>query len=147
MDKISGELSDSLIEVLRQYYYMKTPLGLESFLQGEMKVLSFIHYASCGGEIPTGDITVQLNMTGGRVAEILRSLEKKGYILRRTDENDRRRIMISPTSAGSEKVESGRKMLKERLCGIIDNMGRESAECFIRSMGDFLDACKSEDKD
>ena len=80
MDKADAGLSDELIEVLRQYYYMKIPLGLENFMQGEMKVLSYIHYTAGGGEIATGDIVSALDMTGGRVAGILRSLEKKGFI-------------------------------------------------------------------
>lgn len=145
MDKADAGLSDELIEVLRQYYYMKTPLGLENFMQGEMKVLSYIHYTAGGGEIATGDIVSALDMTGGRVAGILRSLEKKGFISRRTDENDRRRIMVSPTPAGSDYVENGREQLRSRLSAIINAMGGESAENFIRSMEEFVDACRKAD--
>lgn len=145
MDKADAGLSDKLIEVLRQYYYMKTPLGLENFMQGEMKVLSYIHYTAGGGEIATGDIVSALDMTGGRVAGILRSLEKKGFISRRTDENDRRRIMVSPTPAGSDYVENGRELLRSRLSAIINAMGGESAENFIRSMEEFVDACRKAD--
>lgn len=145
MDKADAGLSDELIEVLRQYYYMKTPLGLENFMQGEMKVLSYIHYTAGGGEIATGDIVSALDMTGGRVAGILRSLEKKGFISRRTDENDRRRIMVSPTPAGSDYVENGRELLRSRLSAIINAMGSKSAENFIRSMEEFVDACRKAD--
>jgi DNA-binding MarR family transcriptional regulator len=145
MDKADAGLSDELIEVLRQYYYMKIPLGLENFMQGEMKVLSYIHYTAGGGEIATGDIVSALDMTGGRVAGILRSLEKKGFISRRTDENDRRRIMVSPTPAGSEYVENGRELLRSRLSAIINAMGSESAENFIRSMEEFVNACRKAD--
>ena len=145
MDKADAGLSDELIEVLRQYYYMKTPLGLENFMQGEMKVLSYIHYTAGGGEIATGDIVSAFDMTGGRVAGILRSLEKKGFISRRTDENDRRRIMVSPTPAGSDYVENGREQLRSRLSAIINAMGGESAENFIRSMEEFVDACRKAD--
>lgn len=145
MDKADAGLSDELIEVLRQYYYMKIPLGLENFMQGEMKVLSYIHYTAGGGEIATGDIVSALDMTGGRVAGILRSLEKKGFISRRTDENDRRRIMVSPTYAGSDYVENGRELLRRRLSAIINAMGSESAENFIRSMEEFVNACRKAD--
>lgn len=145
MDKADTGLSDELIEVLRQYYYMKIPLGLENFMQGEMKVLSYIHYTAGGGEIATGDIVSALDMTGGRVAGILRSLEKKGFISRRTDENDRRRIMVSPTPAGSDYVENGRELLRSRLSAIINAMGSESAENFIRSMEEFVNACRKAD--
>ena len=145
MYKADEGLSDELIEVLRQYYYMKIPLGLENFMQGEMKVLSYIHYTAGGGEIATGDIVSALDMTGGRVAGILRSLEKKGFISRRTDENDRRRIMVSPTPAGSDYVENGRELLRSRLSAIINAMGSESAENFIRSMEEFVNACRKAD--
>lgn len=145
MDKADAGLSDELIEVLRQYYYMKIPLGLENFMQGEMKVLSYIHYTAGGGEIATGDIVSALDMTGGRVAGILRSLEKKGFISRRTDENDRRRIMVSSTPAGSDYVKNGRELLRSRLSAIINAMGSESAENFIRSMEEFVDACRKAD--
>lgn len=145
MDKADAGLSDELIEVLRQYYYMKIPLGLENFMQGEMKVLSYIHYTAGCGEIATGDIVSALDMTGGRVAGILRSLEKKGFISRRTDENDRRRIMVSPTPAGSDYVENGRELLRSRLSAIINAMGSESAENFIRSMEEFVNACRKAD--
>lgn len=145
MDKADAGLSDELIEVLRQYYYMKIPLGLENFMQGEMKVLSYIHYTAGSGEITTGDIVSALDMTGGRVAGILRSLEKKGFISRRTDENDRRRIMVSPTPAGSDYVENGRELLRSRLSAIINAMGSESAENFIRSMEEFVNACRKAD--
>lgn len=145
MDKADAGLSDELIEVLRQYYYMKIPLGLENFMQGEMKVLSYIHYTAGGGEIATGDIVSALDMTGGRVAGILRSLEKKGFVSRRTDENDRRRIMVSPTPAGSDYVENGRELLRSRLSAIINAMGSKSAENFIRSMEEFVNACRKAD--
>lgn len=145
MDKADAGLSDELIEVLRQYYYMKIPLGLENFMQGEMKVLSYIHYTAGGGEIATGDIVSALDMTGGRVAGILRSLEKKGFISRRIDENDRRRIMVSPTPAGSDYVENGRELLRSRLSAIINAMGSKSAENFIRSMEEFVNACRKAD--
>ena len=145
MDKADAGLSDELIEVLRQYYYMKIPLGLENFMQGEMKVLSYIHYTAGGGEVATGDIVSALDMTGGRVAGILRSLEKKGFISRRTDENDRRRIMVSPTPAGSDYVENGRELLRSRLSAIINAMGSESAENFVRSMEEFVNACRKAD--
>ena len=145
MDKADAGLSDELIEVLRQYYYMKIPLGLENFMQGEMKVLSYIHYTAGGGEIATGDIVSALDMTGGRVAGILRPLEKKGFISRRTDENDRRRIMVSPTPAGSDYVENGRELLRSRLSAIINAMGSKSAENFIRSMEEFVNACRKAD--
>lgn len=144
----SNNLTDRLVEVLREYYYMKAPLELDMFMQGEMKVLSYIcfEYSEKRETLP-GEIAAALDMTGGRIAGILRSLEKKGYIIRRTDESDRRRAIIIPTKNGTEFVEQRTRFLHSRLCRIIEAMGTDSAESFISSMSEFVSACRMTGKD
>ena len=144
----SDNLTDRLIEVLREYYYMKAPLELDLFMQGEMKVLSYIcfEYSEKRETLP-GEIAAALDMTGGRIAGILRSLEKKGYIIRRTDESDRRRAIIIPTKSGMEFVEQRTGFLHSRLCRIIETMGTDSAEKFISSMSEFVSACRRSETD
>lgn len=53
--------------------------------------------------------------------------------------------MVSPTYAGSDYVENGRELLRSRLSAIINAMGSESAENFIRSMEEFVNACRKAD--
>lgn len=139
----SSVLTDKLIEVLREYYFMKAPLQLERFLQGEMRVLSYICYEfSEQRETIPGEISSSLEMTGGRIAGILRSLEKKGYIIRRTDETDRRKSIIIPTASGISHVEKGTRYLHDSLFSIIGAMGNDRAEVFINSMNEFVAACR-----
>lgn len=126
-----------LTDVLKKVYYQKSPLGLDTFLQGEMKVLTFIYYDSKTDVLP-GEIASQLDMTGGRVAGILRSLEKKGYIVRRTDEADRRRVLVNITENGSGYVRRGTDELMGKLSELTVIMGGERTKALIASLNDFI---------
>lgn len=127
-----------LSEQLKDIYFRRSALGLESFLQGEMKVLSYIHHENA--DILPGQLSTALNMTAGRIAGILRSLEKKGFIIRRTDESDRRRVLVSITENGSRQILSDSDTLKKRLDMIVTAMGCDNTQRLIDSLKLFVKA-------
>ena len=138
-DKYSG-LAIKLFEQLKELYFSRSPFGLDEFLQGEMKVLSFISVEN--RELLPGQISSSLEMTGGRIAGILRSLEKKGFITRRTDELDRRRVLVSITERGSSYIKSRSETLETRLCMLVNAMGQENTALLIDSLSLFVKASK-----
>lgn len=140
MEDNNGVLSAKLFEQLKELYFSRSPFGLEEFLQGEMKVLSFISVEN--RELLPGQISSTLEMTGGRIAGILRSLEKKGFITRRTDELDRRRVLVSITESGSSYIKSRSETLETRLCMLVDAMGQENTASLIDSLSLFVKASK-----
>lgn len=129
MEDNNSRLAVKLFEQLKELYFSRSPFGLEDFLQGEMKVLSFISVED--RELLPGQISSSLEMTGGRIAGILRSLEKKGFITRRTDELDRRRVLVSITGRGSSYIKSRSETLETRLCMLVNAMGQENTASFI----------------
>ena len=132
------ELVDRLIEVLKQTYFRNDSLRLESFLQGETKVLSYI--LNMNREMLPGEIAASLEMTPARIAGVLRSLEKKGYVVRRINENDRRKVIVSITDSGSEFVRNCTARLRGCLSELIEIMGKSASEQLISSLNDFSDA-------
>lgn len=130
--------TDRLMEVMERVYFQKNRPGLEHFLQGEMRVLTFVYRS--GRVMLPGEIAAAMNMTGGRVAGILRSLEKKGYILRQTDEKDRRRVLVTITENGAECVKNGAAALRQSLSELCSIMGEEQTEQYISAMNAYLDA-------
>ncbi|MBQ5331744.1 MAG: MarR family transcriptional regulator [Oscillospiraceae bacterium] len=138
MENNRDELVFQLSEQLKDIYFRKSALGLENFLQGEMKVLSYIHHEQ--SEMLPGQLSSSLNMTAGRIAGILRSLEKKGFIIRRTDENDRRRVLVSITESGSQHILSDSVALKKRLDMLVAAMGCDNTIKLIDSLKLFVKA-------
>lgn len=138
MDKDKDSLSVKLFEQFRDLYFRTDPFGLTEFLQGEMKVLSYISIAE--HELLPGQLSSALEMTAGRIAGILRSLEKKGYITRRTDIADRRRVLVSITEQGREYINSSSEKLEQRLDMLVAEMGSENTVRVIESLKIYSEA-------
>lgn len=133
-----NNLSAKLFEQLKTLYFSSDHFGLTEFFQGEMKVLSYI--AVQGHELLPGQMSASLDMTGGRIAGILRSLEKKGYITRRTDKADRRRVLVSTTEQGSRYINTAAEKLEKRLDMLVDEMGSENTVRLIESLRIYSEA-------
>jgi len=138
VDKDKDSLSVKLFEQFRALYFSTDPFGLTEFLQGEMKVLSYIAIAK--HELLPGQLSSALEMTAGRIAGILRSLEKKGYITRRTDIADRRRVLVSITEQGREYIDSSSERLEQRLDMLVAEMGSENTIRVIESLKIYSEA-------
>ncbi len=136
-DKKSDQVN-TLITIFKRFYYQRSPLHLIKFLQGEMKVLTFIYH--CDGSILPGEIASALNMTGGRIAGALRSLEKKKYIVRKTDERDRRKVLVNITDDGIKCVNSGTSELIGMVSEITRILGESKTDALISSLEDLADA-------
>lgn len=127
-----------LFEVLKKMYYQKNPVGLEHFMQGEMKVLSYIKHESRA--VLPGEIASALDMTAARIAGVLRSLEGKGFVSRCTDVSDRRRVLVIITQSGIEKIDDGTELLMTRLTNIAEYLGEQETDELIVSLGRLSDA-------
>ncbi|MBP0955998.1 MAG: transcriptional regulator [Oscillospiraceae bacterium] len=136
MDDINGDLAVKLFDQLKELYFSKSPIGFEEFLRGEMKVLSFISREDRA--LLPGQLSSALEMTGGRIAGILRSLEKKGFITRKTDVLDRRRVLVSITESGSRYILSRSEALETKLDMLVTAMGRDNTIKLIDSLELFV---------
>lgn len=137
--KCENTAADRLVDVLTKVYYLKTPGRLEYFLRGENRALSYISHRC---PVTAGDISAALDMTAPRVASILRSLEKKGYILRKSGESDRRTVIVTATPEGNEFVRKGADELRQSLAELTDIMGSEKSEQLIAALGFYADAAE-----
>jgi DNA-binding MarR family transcriptional regulator len=80
------------------------------------------------------DLQNNLYMTKPAVSQILNSLEKKGYISREIDRNDRRRIAVSLTEEGLCTLKDAREQTDRMFDAILSRLGEEN----IRQLIDLL---------
>jgi DNA-binding MarR family transcriptional regulator len=76
-----------------------------------------------------------MNTSTARVAMALKSLESKGYIERRADAKDRRKVIVSITAQGRELVETERKDMHDRIVALLNQLGGGDARNYIRLAG------------
>ena len=98
--------------------------------RGEDGVLLWLYYS--GKDMFSGDIVRKLGLTSGRVANILKALEKKGYIIRKSDGTDARRVIVSLTPRGREYIRGVRTKNIDRRANFLEKLGEEDAECYLR---------------
>lgn len=141
---MTKKLTDDFMEVMKEFYFNKIFWNLSEFLQGEMKVLTFIRHGE--KDMLPGEIAAELNMTGGRIAGILRSLEKKGYIIRKTYDKDRRKVLVNITENGEAYVDKGTAALRRSIEELIRQMGNEETAALIMSLQKLTEAAKKWEK-
>jgi DNA-binding MarR family transcriptional regulator len=113
---------------------------IEEEKRGEIFILK--HLAFRGTTSPS-ELGKAMCSTKGRISAALGTLENKGQIIRETDKNDRRGVLVTITGAGRERVERERRETQEYLGSIFRKMGKADTQEFIRLTRKFSEIEKS----
>ena len=97
---------------------------------GEEGVLLQLYFD--GREETAGDLARKLVLTSGRIANILRQLEKKKYIVRTIGTDDRRKVLVSLTESGRRHIDKVYSRSLARSAGMLDLLGEEDAHDLLR---------------
>lgn len=79
----------------------------------------------------SGDICAKMQLSSGRTALTLKSLELKRLIVRRADEKDKRRTLVKLTEKGKALAESTAKEVSAAVNKIVEKLGEKQAAEFI----------------
>ena len=82
--------------------------------------------------VTAGTLTEQLHVVPGRMTDILKSLENKGFIRRCRDEEDKRRVNVCITQNGMAEAEEKRNYIADEYKGLFHILGKEDTEELIR---------------
>lgn len=98
----------------------------------ERMILFIIHNLSKGDRISLSIIRDKIKLAPSTITPIISSLEKRGFIERKIDENDRRNIYIFLSSNGKKFTEKVDNELKNMLYEYIKYMGKNDTNEIIR---------------
>ncbi len=123
------DLAKELLEGMQKMKHMRPPRKISDTMGGEVFIMK---YLSQHQNVLPGDISNKMNISSARVAAALNNLEKKGFISRQIDINDRRRIIVSLTDEGrffSKKM--AEDMLNDAV-KMLEFLGEEDAKEWVR---------------
>jgi DNA-binding MarR family transcriptional regulator len=80
-----------------------------------------------------------LAVSKAAVSQMLGSLEKRGYIQREIDRDNRRKIIITLTKEGNTAVDEAWKSMDALLSHIIKQFGEKDARHFVRLLNRFVE--------
>lgn len=88
-----------------------------------------------GGDNRSTAIAAALGITAGTLTSAVNLLEKKGYLLRRRDERDKRVVHLLPTERGRAADARHRDFHRQMVAHVLDGLTDEEAECTLRALG------------
>ena len=83
-------------------------------------------------EVIAGDLARELDVSTARIAALLRKMEKNGLIIRSRSPLDARQTLVEITEAGNEYVDKRKEQILLIMEMLIEKVGREDMEEFIR---------------
>lgn len=81
--------------------------------------------------ISISEVQDGLHITKSAISQMMNSLEKKGFIERKIDTEDRRKIVVTLTQAGKDILKETKESANYNLNEIISNLGDENTKQFI----------------
>jgi DNA-binding MarR family transcriptional regulator len=134
---IKDELALELIENMKELFRAKMHQRVNDAMGGEVFGLQYI--AMNGGSVLPGDISTEMNVSSARVAAALNNLESKGLVTRRTDENDRRKVIVEITEAGRNQAEKHWNNIIGGATKLLELLGENDAREYVRITGRLKD--------
>lgn len=125
-------LAKEFMETMHHMRKRKGQKELNDSMQGESFVLFYISHHK--DNVTPSDISNAMGITSARIAATLNSLESKGFIERRIDTQDRRRILIDLTKTGKEHVQKHYDMVMTITKNMLKYLGEDDSKEFIRIM-------------
>lgn len=123
-------LGEELYDLLAALLNRKINRIVQDSVRGEYGVLRYLLYVE--DKVSAGVLTEQLHVVPGRMTDILNSLESKGFVTRRRDEADRRKVKVCLTEEGRAEAQAKREQISREYQGMFQILGREDTEEFIR---------------
>lgn len=125
-----NNLPEELYGVLAELLNRKSNIAILDSIRGEYGVLNCLYGQEDGAS--AGELCEKLHVVPGRIADILKQLEKKELILRRKDDNDRRVVRATITDKGRQMLEAKRELIHKEYKGMFDILGEKDVRELIR---------------
>lgn len=118
-------------EFMRKTFLHKPPYRpMISLSRGEMGTLLYLVVEN--DHRAAGDIASRIELSTGRMASVLKSLERKGYITKSKAKDDKRKTIVSSTKKGQDFVYEHSELVYNHIRNLLRFLGEEDAKHFVR---------------
>ena len=115
-----GTLVETVIgAVCRRYGLSHAALNALAVIEGE------------GQPMLTGEVAARMHITSGTVTSLLDNLERKQYVVRSTDRDDRRRVLIDITPAAQALLDEALPAIQQVARLLVDRIGPERQQVLL----------------
>ena len=123
-------LRRQLIASLRSIYDLEAFGALADLLQGESLTLNFL-LEHRGQEVYPSDLSRELHLSRSRITGALASLSRKGLVVTRHSQADRRRVRVAITDHGAEQITGKLQRMEAYFDRMLEGLGEADARTLI----------------
>jgi DNA-binding MarR family transcriptional regulator len=117
---VVGTLVETVIgAVCRRYGLSHAALNALAVIEGE------------GQPMLTGEVAARMHITSGTVTSLLDNLERKQYVVRSSDRDDRRRVLIDITPAAQALLDEVLPAIQQVARLLVDRIGSERQQVLL----------------
>lgn len=127
---VYSDLAREFVQILSDNPPAWAQYSISPNIRGQNFVL--FHLAASGCRAAPKALSDKMKVSTARVAAILRNLEKNGLITRSPDPDDGRQIIVALTDKGRDLADRYKNEALEKITGILEYLGPDDAESFIR---------------
>lgn len=128
---------ETFIGLLQRIMNNPTHDQLSNSSKGEIALMIYI---SDHENVSPGQLIEVLKVGSGRVANALKNLEKKDYIIRKNANDDHRKTIIFLTEKGKNFVTKSKEEGRKNIFSIYDALGEEDSEHLLRIIEKLINA-------
>ena len=103
---------------------------VDQAMSGEMAVMRALMLA--GGSLTPSELANRAWVSSARIANILRTLEAKGWVEREHSKTDRRRVHVTVTDKGRQDLEIKRREFEDRTAAFLEQLGETDTQEMVR---------------
>lgn len=118
--------------------------GFKNLSVKEMHVIEVVCEGEKTGENMANILAKKLKVTAGTLTTAVSQLEKKGYLKRERDINDKRIVRITSTESGKEAQEYHRRFHEKMVNAILENLNEEETAVLVKALGHVTDFFRAE---
>lgn len=127
------ELAEELLGVRQGGIRQLLIFCARDYAQGQALVLLELYCGDAEERSPS-ELAATLDLSSGRVANILKSLQGSGYVIRERDGDDARRVHVALTEAGASKAAELYNAQVNACGAMLRALGEEDARELVRIM-------------
>lgn len=135
-----SELASELLSIEGLFSHLPIGIALSEMSEGEYFALNLL--LTNASTAHPSELSRAMNVSTARIAALLKHLESKGWIIRKPDLSDDRKVTVTLTDTGKHLIIEKRKKILIALCGLLEALGPEDSFEYIRLQKKLLRAAK-----
>lgn len=128
--KMYQELANDFINIRREYPHVKFEKEVFTKIKNDIFILSFLQ--NHDGTAHPKELSEEFMISSARMAVILKQLEEKGSIERKSDPEDSRQTIVQITEKGKDFFETCNARIVSFIAKLFEEIGEADAKELIR---------------